>query len=121
MSDHDLEIAKTAFARNELEHAARHLAWYLAENPRSLEARELLVFILAKAPDPLSLAPLTPPQTPYAIVAIRAFILANQGDVNSALRLMVDIYQVVPDLPFLPWVEEWLALPERLSTVTPDT
>jgi tetratricopeptide (TPR) repeat protein len=117
----ELQIAHEAFARGELGHAVSHLAWALSADPRSEPARELLDRVIRAAREPLDLVPWTKPETPYPIVAVRAAIHARRGQLDEAIRLMGQIYQAVPDTPFLAWLIEWAADAEQFNQVEPDS
>jgi hypothetical protein len=59
------------------------------------------------ARDPLALAPWSTDETPYPIVAVRAYIHVWRHQLDEALGLLAQIYQAVPGVSFLPWVVEW--------------
>ncbi len=107
-------------ARAQWTPALAHLAYALEVAPVNPEGRALLDRILRAARDPLGLVPLLrEAETPYQIGAIRAYIYAWRGQLDEAIAIMAQVYQVVPGLPYLPWLVEWLS-PERVIAVDPD-
>ena len=117
----DIAIARAALAQGDPRHAISHVAWVLAADPVDTEARALLDQIVRAAREPLHLVPFQEPETPYTIAAVRAYILARQGQLDEAISLMSQIYGAVPGTPFFPWLLEWLSDPERADTVKPET
>ncbi|HEY1014254.1 MAG TPA: tetratricopeptide repeat protein, partial [Herpetosiphonaceae bacterium] len=107
-----LRTAQAALAQGDHRHAVQHLAASLEDNPLDQEALALLRRAILAARDPLELAPLSQGETPYQIGAMRAFIHAWRNQLSEAFNLMAQIYQVVPGLPYLPWVAEWVNRPE---------
>lgn len=117
----DIQIARAALARGENRHAVRHLAQALEWEPQNRDGRALLDRIIGMTSDPLTLVPWEHPTTSYLIVAVRAYIYARRGEPGEALSLIAEIYQSIPTLPFLPWVEEWLPGAVREDTLTPES
>ncbi|HEU4326448.1 MAG TPA: tetratricopeptide repeat protein [Roseiflexaceae bacterium] len=117
----DLLIAQRALEQDgDPAHAVSHLAWALARDPQDRRALALLERAIRAARDPLALAPIsTTEPTPYPIIAVRALLLRRQGQLDEALHLMAQIYQVVPDAPFLAWVTEWAADEEGFEATDP--
>lgn len=116
----ELKIAQEAAAAGEFQHAMSHLAWALKDDPCDVEARKLLDRLIQAVIDPLSLVPWTEPETPYPIAAVRAFIQARAGQLEEAVALMRQIYQSIPGVPFVSWLLEWLAIPDRANDLSPD-
>ncbi len=117
----DLLIAQRALEQEgDPAHAVSHLAWVLCRDPQDRRVLLLLERAIRAAREPLALAPIsTTGPTPYPIIAVRALLLRRQGQLGEALHLMAQIYQVVPDAPFLAWVAEWLADEEGSDAVEP--
>ncbi|GAB4190483.1 MAG: hypothetical protein OHK0022_03320 [Roseiflexaceae bacterium] len=117
----DLVIAQRALEQEgDPIHAASHLAWALSRNPQDPQALELLERAIRAVRDPLALAPIsTSEPTPYPIIAVRALLLHRQGQLDEALHLMAQIYQVVENAPFLAWVVDWSAGTERFDATDP--
>lgn len=112
-----LRLAGEAVTQAQWTPALAYLAWALEVDPVSPEARALLERILRAARDPLGHVSFTRgAETPYQIGAIRAYIHAWRGQLDEAVVAMAQVYQVVPGLPYLPWLVEWLS-PERAVTV----
>jgi tetratricopeptide (TPR) repeat protein len=104
----ELQIARKALARGDGRHAIAHLAPALDQEPGNPDALALLDQVVVSTPDPLALVPCDEPETPYPLVAVRAYVYWQRGDRDAALSAMAQVYRAVPGWPFWPWVEDWL-------------
>ncbi|MBI3725601.1 tetratricopeptide repeat protein, partial [bacterium] len=117
--EEEAAIALDALAKNELQHAAHHIACALASDPTRPEWLELLEKIVANADDPLSLAPLEQGKpTWFGTAAVRARILARAGKLEEALGLLVQASAGAPEVDYMAWGKEWLAPAEAVKSVT---
>src|SRR5262245_9381886 len=105
--DHELAAAEHALRRGELSHAAHHLAVALLVAPARREGQDLINRLIAAVPEPLELAPFD--QMGYAgTAALRACILARQGQLSDAVWLVLQVVMAKPDGAFLDWLIPWL-------------
>ena len=88
--EQELELARQAAEGDDFTHAMHHLAGALAHDPAWEEALELLRGLLARCHvDPLETVPLEQGRpTFFGTVALRAWVLAEQGERAEALRLL---------------------------------
>ena len=118
--DQEVEIARAALAQGDIPAAAAHLARALA---RDVGRREWLILLdeIVKAGelDPDRIAPLG--EQPYfALVAVRAYVLARRREVTTAVQLLLRIYAEHPRVPFLRWGASWLSAPGVAAKVDVD-
>ncbi len=127
----DLKLRETSpefeyfIARYELEHqdnlkhGLTHLAELLSYDPVRKEWLDLLEAYLKTIEDPLSmLEPEEGEERYFATEAVRAYILAKNGDTEKALQILLAISDVKPEVPYLDsWGIEWLNKPEALENV----
>ncbi|MEO7092670.1 MAG: tetratricopeptide repeat protein [Polyangiales bacterium] len=116
--EQELAIAGEALDQGDLGHAMQHVAGALASGPLAPEAGGLLERILEVADDPLALVPFTH-GTSFAIVAVRAYVLAKRGRFSEALELLFQVAAVHPEIPYLAWADEWLKAPGAGASVDP--
>jgi len=102
----DIASAKRAFDEGDLQHTASHLAWALAARPNAPEALALAEAWIAAAKDPLELVPLDTENT-FAMVALRARVLAKLGRPTEAIVLLLQVVATKPDVSYLPWTLGW--------------
>jgi hypothetical protein len=115
----EFQIAWTVFRQGDLSHAAHHLAWALAADATNTQYLGLLDKIIRRADDPLELI-LAQDTMSYAEAAMRAFILAEQGDVDQAMTLLMQVLGVSPTLSYLPWLVGWLTNSRKLRRLSPE-
>ena len=118
--DQEVEIARAALAAGDITAAAAHLARALA---RDVGRREWLILLdeIVKAGelDPDRIAPLG--EQPYfALVAVRAYVLARRREVTTAVQLLLRIFAEQPQVPFIRWGASWLSLPGVAAKVDVD-
>jgi hypothetical protein len=112
----ELDRARRAFAADELDHAASHLANVLFEAPTRPEAHELLARLAAHPGGGRELFPMQGRVTMGAIAA-RAHIAAAEGDVNYALAALAKAQK---DAPRRPWADvPWVAEPATAAAANP--
>ena len=80
--EQDMAIARDALAKNDLPHAAHHIAWALQADPENQDALGLLDQIIAAAPDAAALVPMQSSMS-SAEAAVHAYIRAEQGDYST--------------------------------------
>jgi tetratricopeptide (TPR) repeat protein len=103
-------LARELLARGDLTHGVSHLAGALAADPTNPEWLELLDRAIAESDEPLELAPLEEGKEGswFGIVAVRAYVLAKTGRVVEGVELLLQVFQVRPDVPYLEWAVGWL-------------
>src|SRR3954463_4941480 len=106
-ADNDLEQARAAFERGELNHAADHLAGAIAQAPTRPEAHELLSRLAAHSGGGLELFPLGQHAFVGTVVA-RAHLLAAAGRPEDGLPLLPAASGHTPEVDWagVPWVTE---------------
>ena len=109
--EQDMEIAESALADGDPKHAVFHIAWALAADPRRREWLAVLDRIIAAADDPIRLAPLEE-ETSFAMAAVHAYILGRLGRSDRAIGILLHVFAVRPDIPYLAWARAWLKNPE---------
>ncbi|WP_394839457.1 tetratricopeptide repeat protein [Pendulispora rubella] len=87
-------------------HSAEDLARALAVRPNDSETLALADAWIAAAKDPLELVPLHT-ETTFAMVALRARVLATRGKVTEAIELLLQVVATRPDVSYLPWATAW--------------
>src|SRR5262245_53569620 len=92
-----LAAARRALEKGDLTAAVRQVASALGEDPNRADAVALLDEILAAAPDPLELVPSDDLPATSAVVAVGAYILADQGRVPEAIDKLLDVIGDRPD------------------------
>jgi tetratricopeptide (TPR) repeat protein len=108
--EQDMEIAEEALAQGDPRHAVFHIAWALATDPLRRDWRAVLDRIIAGVEDPIRLAPLDG-ENSFAMVAVHAYILGRRGHYDRAIGLLLQVFAVRPDLPYLAWIREWRWIP----------
>ena len=114
--EQDIEIAKEALAQGDAKHAVFHIAWALATDPLRREWLTVLDQILAGNHDPARLAPIEE-EASFAMVAVHAYILGRKrGTLDQAIGLLLQVFAVRPDIPYLAWAIDWLQKSEALDS-----
>jgi len=106
-ADRDLEQARAALERGEMDHAAGHLAGAIAHAPTLPETHELLSRLAARAGGGLELFPLDQ-HTFVGTVVARAHLLAAAGRPEDGLPLLVAASGHTPGVDWagVPWVSD---------------
>jgi hypothetical protein len=112
--EQDAASARDALAQGDLPHAIHHIGCALAGNPTNYDWLGVLAQIVQRSPDPLGLVPVGE-DTNFVTAATRAYILAMQGKWEEAMELIGQVVVVRPDIPYLNWVEWWVAQPGVLQ------
>lgn len=115
----DLELAKLAFAKGDLSHATHHIACAIAVDPLGPQYLEMIDRLIANTDDPLALAPVQDGAF-YGMVAVRAYMLADRGDYDDALDLLLQVVGSKPDVPFLEWFDRWTERDGVLEEIDPE-
>jgi tetratricopeptide (TPR) repeat protein len=112
----ELVAARSALDRGELAHAAQHLSVALFTAPERPEGPQLVDRLVAATPEPLALASLG--QVAYTgTAALRACILARQGQPAQAVGLILQVVMLKPDGNFLDWAVGWLQKPSMTGSL----
>jgi tetratricopeptide (TPR) repeat protein len=118
--EQDLAIARQALARGDLKHAAFHAGGALATNPDNQDGLVLLDQVIAQAgTKALDLAPLSK-EVFYGTAAVRAYILAKQGDFASAVQLLLSVIVGRPAIPYAHWLLRWRDQAGFAAALTPE-
>lgn len=109
--EQDAATAVEALSAGDLAHATLHIGRALAADASRQDWLHALDQIIAKADDPLALAPIE--KVNYSsVVAVHGYILAKQGHVNEALKLIGQVLEYSPTSGYLHWVIGWLEQPD---------
>jgi len=118
--EQDIVIARQALARGDLKHATFHVGGALAASPDNQGGLALLDQIIAQAgAKALDLAPLSN-EVYYGTAAVRAYILAKQGDLSSAVQLLLSVIVTRPDIPYAHWLLRWRNQAGFAAALTPE-
>jgi tetratricopeptide (TPR) repeat protein len=118
--EQDIALAQQALARGDLKHAAFHVGGALATDPDNQDWLTLLDQIIAQAgTKALDLAPLGK-EVYYGTAAVRAYILAKQGDLSSAVQLLLSVIVGRPDIPYAHWLLRWRDQAGFAAALTPE-
>lgn len=101
-------VANAALAEGDLAHAILHAATALSYAPLDPDRLALVDRVCAASDDPAALVPFTPGLS-FALVAVRAELLARRGELTEALDWLFQVAKVRPELPYLGWAPRWLA------------
>ncbi|HTM23246.1 MAG TPA: tetratricopeptide repeat protein [Kofleriaceae bacterium] len=112
--EQEAAMARDALAKGDLGHAIHHIGCALIGNPTSYDWLGVLAQIVQRSPDPLGLVPVGG-DTNFVTAATRGYILAMQGKWEEAIDLVGQVVVVRPDVPYLHWVEWWVAQPGVLQ------
>lgn len=116
----NVKSAAIAFAKGQLPRAVFHLSFALNVDPQNPNWLNLLQQIIETADDPLSLVPLKQ-DISFALLAVRAYILAYRGHYNEGLYWLSQVLKVLAEPIYLPWIADWLSLPEVVASLTTET
>jgi hypothetical protein len=114
----DAALAREALARGDLRAAVHHISLALSRDPTNAEWEGVLMQIIERSSDPLSLLPEPEEQTSFATAAVRSYILAARGRWEEAIDILGQVAVVRPDVPYLRWCERWLGRPTVLQRFT---
>ncbi len=117
-AEQDVERSRLALSQGDLQEALGYLGWALDHTAGNLEHEALLDQIIQSAEDPLDLVPLQDPMS-HVQAALRAYILAEQGEYKDALDLLLQALQVQPESAFSIWAIRWLAVPAAQGAIQP--
>lgn len=108
--EEEFDIARGVYeADRDLKHAAHHVGNALAGNPIDADRLDFLDKLIDESDDPLELAPLDSEKgVHYVTAALHAYILAHVGRTADAVNLILQVAQVVPQIPYLAWAIRWL-------------
>jgi hypothetical protein len=99
--------AQDAAERGDLPLALEQIAAAFSFDPESAAHRALLAFILTKTKNPLAL--LSPHGSVFfGTVALRARLLAERGELDRAVPLLLQVAAFRPAIPYLAWLHEWV-------------
>lgn len=117
----DIEIFKKELESENYEHALFHLACAIGTDPENQEwlfyadtVFDLLgsgVFQYVELGENVY----------FAIAALRAYYLWKIGEGEGAVALLSQVIAVVPDIPYLYWLERWLRDSEGIAQVPENT
>ncbi|MBN1312275.1 MAG: hypothetical protein JXB30_12725, partial [Anaerolineae bacterium] len=113
----EFQIAQQAFKQKDFKHAMFHLGWALASNAEEKRYLDLLHKIIKQTRNPLDLIPVSNSMS-YAEIAIRAYIAAQQRDLEHALYLIFQVFEAVPTAPYFPWLVSWLSNSRDLDAIS---
>lgn len=113
-----IEIAERALSQGDYSNAAYYVAFALGNEPNNPQCLALLDRIIEAAPDNYEL--ISPEEKYFALVAVRAYILAEQGDLDRAMQLLLQVLRVDPNLDFLAWIVKWFDNCDCVATVNQD-
>lgn len=116
----NVKSARNAFAKGQLSRAIFHLSSALCTNPQNPDWLNLLHQIIETADDPLQLVPFKQ-DIYFALLAIRAYILAYRSHYNEAVYWLARVLQILDEPIYLPWICDWFALPDVATTLTLET
>ncbi|MGK7925639.1 MAG: tetratricopeptide repeat protein [Spirulina sp.] len=116
----NVKSARNALAKGQLSRATFHLSSALSVDPENADWLNLLHQIIETADDPLKLVPLKQ-DVYFALLAVRAYILAYLSHYNEAVYWLSQVTQVLAQPIYLPWFADWLSLPEAATALTPET
>ncbi len=118
--EQDMALAQQALARGDLKHAAFHVGGALATNPDNHGWLALLDQIIAQAgTKALDLAPLSK-DVYFGTAAVRAYILAKQGELSSAVQLLLSVIVARPEIPYAHWLLRWRDQTGFADALTPE-
>ncbi|MBN1429220.1 MAG: tetratricopeptide repeat protein [Anaerolineae bacterium] len=113
----EFQLAQCAFDQKDLKHAIFHLSWALAGNAEEKRYLDLLHKIIKQTRNPLDLIPMSNSMS-YAEVAVRAYMAAQQKDLEHALYLLFQVFETVPAAPYFPWLVSWFSNSKNLDALS---
>lgn len=99
--------ARYALKLKNLRRAIEQIAAALALDPLSQSYLGLLEQILAASRARLQLTSIDGESAFFGMAAVRARVLAQQGEFTEALRLLGGVFAFRPAIPYLEWTREW--------------
>lgn len=116
----NVKSARNALEKEQLSRAIFHLSSALHTDPQHSDWLNLLHQIIETAEDPFKLVPLNQ-DIYFALLAVRAYILAYYSHYNEAVYWLSQVLQVVDEPIYLPWLADWFSLPDAAISLTPET
>ena len=117
----DIEIFKQELEAENYEHALFHLACAIGTDPGNREwlfyADTVFDLLGSGVLEYLELAE----NVYFAIAALRAYYLWKIGEKEGAVALLSQVIAVVPDIPYLLWMERWIRDSEGIAQVPENT
>lgn len=115
----EIAVARLSMDGGDLDHAAAHLGFAMADDPRLPEAHEALAQLAALSGGPKAALDLFPTGNLYiGGAACRAHLFAAAGLWPEAIDMLAAVIRTQPDLP---WSHvAWLAGPDLLDQLSPD-
>ena len=83
----------------------------LVTDPLRSEWLAVLDRIIVGVDDPIRLAPVEE-ETSFAMAAVHAYILGHLGRYDQAIGILLQVFAIRPDLPYVEWAYRWLKKPE---------
>ncbi|MEA5471952.1 hypothetical protein [Spirulina sp. 06S082] len=116
----NVKSASVALAKGQLPRAVFHLSFALSVDPQNPNWLNLLQQIIATSNDPIALVPLKQ-DISFALLAVRAYILSYCGYYNEGFYWLSQVLQILAEPIYLPWIADWLSLPESTNSLTRET
>ncbi len=115
-------IVRAELANNgNLQHGLEHAAELLKYDPERKEWLDLLEVYLEKVENPKSVFKTKDQDKYFAYEAVRAYILAKEGNITEAINILIAINNVKPDVPYISsWGIDWLSSAEAFESVNRD-
>jgi tetratricopeptide (TPR) repeat protein len=115
----EIAVARLSMDGGDLPHAAAHLGFAMADDPRLPEAHEALAQLAAKCGGPRAALELFPVGNLYiGGAACRAHLFAAAGQWAEAVGMLAAVIRTQPDRP---WAHAaWLTRPELLDRLAPE-
>lgn len=117
--EEDIEIFKSACREGDFKHALFHLACALASDPLNRVWLGYLDELSDSQPDLLKYVPIEE-NNYFAVMAVRAYLLAKTGQYNPAFRILGQVLSVKPDIPYLGWFKDWASTINRMKELKPE-
>ena len=108
--EEEMEIAQAALAAGDPQHAVYHIAGALAADPLRRDRLAVLDRIIEAEDRPTRLAPVKDGAS-FAVVAVHAYIQARLRRYDRAIGLLLQVFAVRPEIPYLAWAAAWLRKP----------
>ncbi len=116
--EQDLAIAAEAMERDDLGHAAFHVARAIAAEPLAESGLALLARLAGCGKTPAELFPLQRDAS-YGVAAARAWLEHRLGEHDHAMNLLCQVIGVRPDLPFVRWLASWISDEQLVAGLDP--
>jgi tetratricopeptide (TPR) repeat protein len=105
--EQDVELARSALAQNDLEHAIHHIGCALSADPGNHGWLGVLNEIITRSPDAMALTEIGN-EASFSDAAVRAYVLAGRHQWEDALGLICQVAETRPDCGYLMWPMWWL-------------